>query len=811
MTGAILELRSAARLWARRPFTALTSALTLGLTIGAVVAVSALSRRLILEPLPYRDPERLVAVYSRFPSLDFDRFWLSGPEVVELAEWSTSYAGVAAWVLDSVDVLGESPVRARLAATNAASWSVWGVDAQLGRTFTATEDMPGAAPVTVLAHDFWQRAFAADPAIVGRGIRMDGRTVTIVGVMPRGFDLLREGVDLWVPLALDPTDPGPRPAHFLTVAARLAPDANVASANTELSDLMARWQRVLGDQHAPHPDKHAVFVTPLHRDLVAELLPSLGVLATASLLLLAIGTVNLLGLRLADLAVRRRDTAARLALGARRRGLATPFLAEALWIALPACLVALVVAWAAAPVAAAAFPVPEIDQKPQLVEGALAAGLALLLAVGALTPWPWLLTPRGQLTGSPAARVGNDLRASRTFRAALALQVALATALVAGAGVAVQRLADVTPDEPGYRPERLLTLELALPEAGYPEAHQVEAFYARLLERLRALPGVVSAATGSALPPERVRTGNNALFETLDLPPDAPPASIAYTDLVSPEWLDTFGIQLVRGEGFRPEDAAAARPVAIISRSTAAAFWRDRDPLGDRFREGLPNDPEPTWFTIVGIVEGLAPPPGDDPGLEAYFLAGSSPQIFGTPLRDRFVVVRSEGDPAALAPAVRGEIARLDPALAVAAMRSMDEVIGESLRRPRLVAAVTACCAGLALALALLGLHAALRQSLALRRQEMAVRAALGATRTRLARALLGAPLAWCAAGLAAGVLLGLTAHRASTVVATDLPAVPLWTLAVGVGLVAAAIASAAAASLPGLRNVEAASELRKD
>lgn len=811
MTGALLELRRAGRLWMRRPLTALTSVLTLGLTIGAVAAVVALTRRLVLDPLPYREPERLVAVYSRFPSLGFDRFWLSGPEVVELGDWSRSYSGVAAWVLDSVDVLGERPVRARLAAVNAASWGVWGVDARLGRTFTAAEDVPGAAPVAVLAHDFWQRAFAADPAIVGRGVRMDGQTVTVVGVMPRGFDLLREGVDLWVPLGLDPADPGPRPGHYLNVAARLAPGASAESANAELSDLMARWQRELGEQHAPHPDKHALFVTSLHDDLVAELRPSLAVLATAALLLLAIGAVNLLGLRLADLAARRRETAARLALGARGRQLLTPFLAEAAWVAVPAAAVALLVVSATAPIAASAFPHTGADQGPRAVEGALAAGLALLLALGTLAPWPWLFAPRWRLAGSPGARAGHDLAATRTFRAALALQVALATALVAGAGAAVQRLADITPDEPGYHPERLLTLELALPEAVYPEAHQVEGFYARLLERLRAVPGVVSAAAGSSLPPERVRTGNNALFETLELAPDAPPASIAYTDLVSPEWHDTLGIALVRGEGFRPEDAAAARPVAIISRSTAEAFWRGRDPLGDRFREGLPNDPEPTWFTIVGIVEGLAPPPGDDPGLEAYFLAGSSPQIFGTPLRDRFVVVRSEGDPAALASAVRSEIARLDPALAVAAMRSMDEVIGESLRRPRLVAAVTACCAGLALALALLGLHAALRQSLALRRQEMAMRAALGATRTRLARALLGAPLRWCAAGLAAGVLLGLGAHRASTLVATDLSAAPLWTLAVGVGLVAAAIASAAAASLPALHRLEAGRDLRAD
>lgn len=810
MTGSI-ELRRALRVWRRRPSAALTAVLTLGLTLGAVVAVFGIARRLVFEPLPYHEPERLVALYTRFPSLGFDRFWLSGPEAVELGAWARSYDAVAIWTTDSVDVLGERPVRARLAAVNADSWRVWGVDARLGRTFGAAEDVPGAAPVAVLAHGFWRRALAADPGAVGRTVRVDGQAVTVVGVMPPGFDLLRQGVDLWVPLGLDAADPGPRPGHFLNAAARLAPGVGAASADAELTALMVRWQSELGEQHAPHPDHHPLFLVPLHEDLVADLRPHLATLATAALLLFGIAGVNLLGLRLAEAEARRHEAASRLALGAGLRGILVPFLVEGVCVAIPGAVLALLVALAMAPVAGSAFPHSGVAEGPRLAEAGLAFGLALLLAAAALTPWPWLIGSRRRLMPRPGSRVTADRRAGRLFRLAIGLQVALATALVASAAAAFGWLGDLSPDDPGYAVDGLLTVELALPEAAYLEDHQVEAFYAQLLDRLRSLPGVTAAAAAGSLPPERVRTGNNALFETLQLAEEAPPASIAYTDLVTADWLRTLDIPVLRGRGFTAADERAARPVTLISRSTARAFWGDRDPLGDRFREGLPGDEDPTWFTIVGIVEDLAPPPGHDPGLEAYFLAPSTSTIFGEPLRNRFVVVRTQGDPASLAPAVRREVARLDPALAVAAVRGMDEVIAEALGRPRLVAGLSGACAALALSLAGLGLHAGLRQGLAARRHEMAVRWSFGASRPRLARALLLAPLAWAAGGLATGILLGAAAHRLLAALATELPAARPWALLVAALVVAAATTSAAATALPGLRRLDAGSTLRVD
>jgi predicted permease len=749
--GLMADLRHTARGLRRSPGTTAAAAITLAIGIGAATAVFSVADTVVLEPLPYAHADRLVHI--RESATTGARMSVAWPDFLDWRDRVRTIAELSCYQRTAFTLTGAGePERlvGRVVCGNLLE--VLGVQPALGRAFDARDDRPGAALVAIVSDALWRSRLGADPRVVGRALRLDGRTYTIVGVLgPRFWFMGR--TDVLVPLG--PTITGvfrDRVNHMgLYAIGRLAPAASLGAARAEMSAIAATIAR-------ENPKTSAgvgADVAPLLDAVVGDVRPAFLALLGAVGCLLLLACANVANLLVARGAARRHEMTIRALVGGGRWRLARQALVESLLLAAAGTAGGVVLAWwlVGALVASAPADVPRLANVGlDLPALAFAAGACLLsgLVFGVIPAWH-----AGAEAAAPALvrapRSGGAARLG-TRRVLLSAEVALAVLLLAGAGLMIQTVVRLLHVDPGFRVEGLVTGRVQLPGSRYP-AERRQAFADELLPRLRALPGVTAAAIAESLPIDG--SDWQAIFMARDrpLPPRAEMPS-ANIDPVSPGFVAALGMRLVEGRAFAAHEP---RPVVIINEKLARQIWPGERAIGRQLRIGFPETPESLspWSTVIGVVgdvkfDGLA---AGTPLQIYYPTAMFPPDAFS-------VVVRTAGDPDGLAPALRRAVAALDPELPVSSLQTMEAIRRASTAREGLLARLFVLFAAAALLLAAVGLAGIVAQGVTERTHEIGVRVALGARRGHVMRLVTGRVLAATAAGAAIGVVGALVLSR---------------------------------------------------
>jgi putative ABC transport system permease protein len=797
------DVRYALRGMRRSPGFAAAAILTLALGMGATTAIFSVIKAVLLSPLPYREPERSVMIWSRWK--DFEKTWVSEGEVLDYRRFCPSLQSVAAWDAGEANLTGSgSPIRVGVARISANTFETLGASPLLGRPFNAQEDLPGGPPVAVLSHGLWQSRFGSDRSAVGRVVEIDGVARRIVGVMPRGFALptdftvsASEPSQLWIPLQLNPaeTEHG---NHGLYGAGRLARGANSARAAAELKALIANLTR---QGIYPPQMGFEAFTVPVDEEIRGPARSALLLVFGAVGFLLLMACANVANLLLARAEGRQREISVRAALGAGKGRLARQLLTESFVLAAAGGALGLALAWIGIRVivarAAAGLPALapiRIDSEMLLFAAALSGVTTLLFGLAPALRTLGLNLSESLRDGAGGASAGWRRQKLRGTLAAA--QMGLAVLLLLGAGLMLRSLEALMNIDLGFDARQVLTAQLRPPEASYEKPEQVVALYRTILERVRAINGVRSAGIVRSLP-LAASIGDWGLSVEGYVPP---PGDNAKGDwqVISEGALEALGERIVRGRAIASTDTANALPVALVNETMARMYWRNADPIGKRIRMGS-NNPRRPWMTVVGIVKNVRHN-GVTAAVKGKFYVpyAQFPSSTGFAARNVTLVVRGGGQPLALLGPIRAEVARLDANLPIANVRTMTDVVKASLATPRLTGLLLSTFAGLALFLAAVGVSGVLAYLVNRRRREIGIRMALGASRANVLGLVVGRGMTFAGAGIASGVLAALLLTRVMSGLIYGVgPRDPL-TFAVAT-FVLLAIAAAACA-VPGLR-----------
>jgi putative ABC transport system permease protein len=766
------DLRYAIRALRRQPGFALTAVLTLAVGIGANVAIFSAVNGVLLRPLPFAEPARLIRVWGMHPQIGHE-----SASLPDFLDWRAQAAPVAALSALSntrftLTGTGE-PEMIRGAFVTADFFHTLGVTPLAGRGFASGEDTRGGAHVAVLGEGLWRRRFAGDPGIVGRTIRLNGRAYDVVGVAPASARI-QAPIDVWTPMLTD-TVLGRRD-DFLHVIGRLAPGASLDRARQELSTVARR----LAERYPDTNTDWSVDVVALRDAVVGPVQAALLLFLLAVGLVLLIACANVANLMLARAAARERELAVRTALGASRRRLVQQLLTESVLLALVGGgLGVLLAVWGVQGLSRVDLgTLPRADEIA-LDGRVLAFALALSVATGVL----FGLVPAMRSAGAAAADGLRDSgrgvaggRALRRIRGGLVLgEVALACVLLVGAGLLLRSFDRLLRVEPGFRSEGLITARLLLPGSSYPSESSQAQFFEHAVATLAAVPSVRAAAAVSDAP-----LGDAPPYVAFSVQGQAAPPRGTVHDLelfsASPSYFMTLGMPLLQGRLFGEADRADAPPVVIVNQAAAHRYFGGESPLGARITFEDPADTAARWMTVVGVVGDIHHAALDEPPYPQAYLP-----IAQAPGRWMVLVARAAGrDPLALAPVMRRVVGELDPGIALSGVATMDQRIASVTERPRLSALVLGGFAASALLLAALGIYGVVSYAVVQRTRELGIRLALGAGERSVVAMVLRQGMAPVAAGVGAGLAAAWGASRVLRSLLFDVGATdPLTFLAV--------------------------------
>ncbi len=786
----LADLRFGLRLLRQAPAFTAVAVIALALGIGANTAIFSTVDAVLIRPLPFGDPDRLVMVWE---DASFASFPKNTPAPANYVDWKARnrvFSGMAATRGVSGNLTADGPPEQAMGrAVTPDFFSVLGAKPLIGRTFTGEEDRTDA-PVAIISYGLWQRRYAGELSALNRKILINGAPRVVIGIMPADF-ALRGRHDFWIPIHFQAADLGNRGSHFLNVVARLKPGVTLGQAREDMN----RIARELAREYPGNNEKIGAVVVPIREEIVGKTGLELYVLMGAAGCVLLIACANLAGLLLARAVGRKREMAIRAALGAGRGRLVRQLVAEGGMLSLAGGLLGVLAAPMGMKVLAELVPeglsatvVPQLDLRVLL----FALGLSAItgLAFSIIPAWR---ASRVSLHDAlkQGGRGGVGGRSARTRDALVVLEVAAALVLLTGAGLMLRTVANLKNIEVGFRPDHLLTMRTTLPRVKYEDAAARIGFYHRVVAGVRALPGVRNAAYASTLP--FLSMGNTNGFEVEGIARPAGDPGDALLRVATAGYLDVLGVRMMEGRGFSASDGRDAPPVIVINETFAKLYFPRGGALGHRVALSTR---ERVWRTIVGVVRDV-----HERGYELEMKPGvylPFEQITDTWALPEMLVVRTAGDPGAMTSAVRAVVASVDPEQPVAAVRSMDEILALSVADRHQQMTLLTAFASLAVLLAAIGLYGVLAYAVTQRTREIGVRMALGAKASGVAGAFVVRGLILTAAGLAVGLAASLGLSRAMTTLVYGVTATDPLTYAGVAGLLT--LIAAAASWIPARR-----------
>lgn len=754
MTRVLSDFRHGLRVLSRTPLFTFCTIAALAIGIGATTALFSVVHALLVKPLPYADAERLVVVWEHHVPRNRPRNVVSPANYLEWKDRNQSFAGMAAFTQNRVTLTGNGdPQELSALVVTADLFDLLGVSPRLGRGFASGEDQEGAARTLFLSHAAWLRQFGGDPSVVGRAVTINGEPITVIGVLPRGFEVFGLPADVYAPFRLDPAARQPR-GRSIVALARLKPGVTRDQAQAEMASVMEGLR-------AEWPDFNTGWtanVVPLREQLVGDVRLAVLVLfgAVAAVLLIACGNIG--SLMLTRAAGRRRELAIRAAIGAGTGRLLTQLVCESLMLSVAGGVVGVMLAgWLLSALSswvATRLPIPLLSQVA--IDPGVLAFAALVTVV--TTVLCGLAPAIGATGGSliTALRDGapslSGTRRGRLVRQGFVMgELALAVTVLCGAGLLGRSLMELQSVNPGFTAAAALSLRVTLPQRSYGDSTTQHAFHSRVLDGLRSLPETTAVGGTSFLPLAGV--GPATSFWRADAPPP-PPAERPVVDArpVTSGYFDAMDIRLLAGRDIAEGDTQDREPVAVINETFARQIFPGDTPIGRRFILNLGNDQPHEIVGVVGDVK-LASIDGE---IRPTAYLSSRQYAFGI----MTYVVRTTADPARMAPAAVRVIRDIDPQLPVTAVRTLEDVFAESIARPRLTAVAMSVFAAAALLLAALGVYGIVAYSVSQRTREFGIRVALGARPAQIVHMVVGQNLRVVGLGLALGLLCAIPATR---------------------------------------------------